>query len=571
MKKFMKKYFKKISCAFLCTAFTLSCAGVSAADSINASVIDPSADKVRVSVDAESGQKVFLTVYYPGYDNSSLDYDDYAYVSSVLAYANSSIADADGVSFDFVIRETDGLSGGGIFKIVATVDGVKLPEENFEFYFTGAKEDIIEDINDDDGTNMATLLESAVQIYGLNESELWNDESKAEILTALNKMKLATEEDEFSLDVNDFANILEDAMIVGNINSDNTDVLISDGVLTDYVLGMADEEVSEDYLNSLSADGIEEFNGEFFSDTYDTPADVEDAMRELMAFYTIKYYKDDGYGHVEEFLDRYEDVYEGNDFDLDDIHKVKNKNKFYSTFLNKSADNLSQLKRNFNSVLSDMIGGNGGGSSSGGTVTSGNDYPVVPVVPPTPPQTGFADMADASWANTAVNTLKDKNIISGYEDNTFKPKQNITRAEFAQLILNLAESTEFALENGNVTFSDVGVNDWFASAVSKAAASGIVNGKSEGFFFPLDQITREDAAVMIYRLLSKKVEFTDKTEFSDASSISEYAKDSISYLAGAKIVNGMGGNAYNPKALITRAEAAQLIFNAYNALMGGAK
>jgi hypothetical protein len=220
-----------------------------------------------------------------------------------------------------------------------------------------------------------------------------------------------------------------------------------------------------------------------------------------------------------------------------------------------------------------MIDGNGGGGgSSTGSVTSGNTYTPAPVVPVTPaaPAT-FTDMADVAWASTSVNALKDKNIISGYEDNTFRPKQNITRAEFAQLILNLASATGFAIEDGNVTFADVGANEWYASAISKVASAGIVNGKSDNSFFPLEQITREDAAVMIYRLLSKELTFSDKAEFSDASAMSDYAKDSIACLAGAKIVNGTGDNAYNPKALITRAEAAQLMFNAYNALSGGAK
>ena len=63
-----------------------------------------------------------------------------------------------------------------------------------------------------------------------------------------------------------------------------------------------------------------------------------------------------------------------------------------------------------------------------------------------------------------------------------------------------------------------------------------------------------------------KISFTDSSAFSDASEISEYAKDAVSKLAAKKIINGMGNGTFSPKATLTRAQAAVLIYSALCAL-----
>ncbi len=544
-------------------------------------ITDASADEIRVSGTASNGQQIFVTVYYPGYSNETLLYGDLANVSKMLAYANKTVSADNKYSFDFKLFENGDENGGGMFKVIVTSGDTKFPETEFEFYFYGSKIDVIEDINESTSENIAQLLQDAVKIYSMADSDLWKSGSEAQILTVLKNIKETKANKKFDLDVNAFSSILADSMIVGNINNKKTDILVEDNILTDDILSKAETDVKNDYLNSLSQEGIIALNTEFFNQSYSYPEEIGTSLKKLIAFYGVKYYKDSGYGHIDSFINKYRTVYEDEGFNLAGLEALSNKNLFYSSFLSYPSSNLSELKINFNMVLDyylalsneDSGSSGGGGFSGGGKVSSSNTYvpEVVPVEPVTPSATTFKDMDEADWATTAVDTLKNKNIITGYNDNTFKPMQHINRAEFAQLLLNLADATEYKMtEENTVAFDDVG-DEWYKTAVLKIAGAGVINGKGNNTFAPLEEITREDAAVMIYRLLSKEFSFTEKAEFSDYGDISTYASDAISYLSGVKIISGKGDNLFMPKSVITRAEAAQLIYNAYNMVTGGTK
>lgn len=122
-----------------------------------------------------------------------------------------------------------------------------------------------------------------------------------------------------------------------------------------------------------------------------------------------------------------------------------------------------------------------------------------------------------------------------------------------------------AMGEDTISFDDVASGDWYADYVEKAAASGIVRG-SGSLFYPNDTITRQDAAVILYRLLSESVTFMESASFSDDEQISGYAREAVAGLAGAKIINGMSDGSFQPKGLLTRAQAAALIYSAYRTL-----
>lgn len=583
MSKNLKKYSTVILSVILCLMLLTTNICYAQYDKPIVEITDASSDKIKVSGSMPSGQEIFVTVYYPGYSNETLVYGDLTNVSKMLAYANKTIAENNEYSFDFKLFDNGGENGGGIFKVIVTSGNTKLPEAEFEFYFYGSKLDAIENINDNVSGDMMQLLKDAVRIYSMADSDLWKSGSEAQILTVLKNIKETKPYKKFDLDVNAFSSILADAMIVGNINNKKTNILIENGVLADTIISKAESNVQNDYKNSLSTEGISALNTAFFNQSYSLPDEIGTSLKKLIAFYGIKYYKDSGYGHIDSFINKYKTVYESEGFNLTGLESLSNKNLFYSTFAAYPASNMSELKNNFNSVLNTFLtpstgntggtGGGGGGFSGGGKVSSSNSYipEVVPAEPSAPSVTTFKDMSEAEWASTAVNTLKSENIISGYNDNTFKPMQHINRAEFAQLLLNLADATEYKMtEENTVAFDDVG-DEWYKTAVLKIAGAGVINGKGNNTFAPLEEITREDAAVMIYRLLSKEFSFTEKAEFSDYGDISTYASDAISYLSAAKIISGKGDNLFMPKSVITRAETAQLIYNAYNMVTGGTK
>ena len=228
-----------------------------------------------------------------------------------------------------------------------------------------------------------------------------------------------------------------------------------------------------------------------------------------------------------------------------------------ASVLNNSANNEITVK-----------GTGSSGSSDSGSVTS---PAVTPEMRDDKPTALFSDVTSEHWGFYAVNTLASEKIISGYGDGTFLPSNNITRAEFTKLIVGIEEklktrneNDDKQSENSDVSFSDVNENDWFAPFVASAAKSGFING-SDGSFRPNDNITREDAALIIYRMLTaigKKP--SGYKSFADRNDISDYAKDAVLALGSAKIVQGSGENMFLPKNNITRAEAAQLLYNVLN-------
>ena len=110
-------------------------------------------------------------------------------------------------------------------------------------------------------------------------------------------------------------------------------------------------------------------------------------------------------------------------------------------------------------------------------------------------------------------------------------------------------------------FNDVNAGDWYLPYVSAAEKAGIVNGNN-GYFYPDALITREDAAVIIYRALQYKnigLSSDTNTYFDDTDNISEYAKTAVESLSTMEIINGYD-NQFKPKGNTKRAEAAAMLY-----------
>ena len=105
-----------------------------------------------------------------------------------------------------------------------------------------------------------------------------------------------------------------------------------------------------------------------------------------------------------------------------------------------------------------------------------------------------------AWYNTAVSTLSNAGIIKGYDDGTFRPNAQISRAEFAAMACRFFEATG-ALPGS--PFQDVYGNSWYYSYVMQAYMNGIVKGYDDGSFRPNNPITRAEACAIVNRLLDR--------------------------------------------------------------------
>ncbi|MBQ9986372.1 MAG: S-layer homology domain-containing protein [Oscillospiraceae bacterium] len=168
----------------------------------------------------------------------------------------------------------------------------------------------------------------------------------------------------------------------------------------------------------------------------------------------------------------------------------------------------------------------------------------------------FVDLDAHAWAADAINALADEGVIRGTSETTFSPTLNITRADFALLLVRAFKLTSENEEN----FADVEASDYFAKELAIARNTGIVNGIGDNKFAPRNTITRQDMMTIVYRALQAlEIELeTGDVEYSDFDSVAEYAKDAVKALIVSGLVNGKSGK-ISPTDYTTRAEVAVLI------------
>jgi len=174
----------------------------------------------------------------------------------------------------------------------------------------------------------------------------------------------------------------------------------------------------------------------------------------------------------------------------------------------------------------------------------------------------FSDIT-SHWGKDYIEFLAARNIINGVGDNTFAPNNKVTRAEFVKMLVNSIDglSVDSAAASG---LSDVKAGQWYSDYVNWAKANGIVTGYVDGTFGINKTISRQEMAVIISRFAAKEginlTAVNSKVAFADNSSIASFAKDAVSDMQQAGIINGMGNNLFKPIDNATRAEAAKMIY-----------
>lgn len=177
---------------------------------------------------------------------------------------------------------------------------------------------------------------------------------------------------------------------------------------------------------------------------------------------------------------------------------------------------------------------------------------------------GFKDVA-RHWAKEAVNDLGSRMVINGITEDLFHPDQDITRAEFTAIMVR---SLGLKLESGNALFADVKPSDWFSSAVLTAHSYNLISGFEDGTFRPSEKITREQAMIIVAKAmaltnLAEKPPNRSADEmlrpYDDSQNVSAWAKNGVADSLKAGLVSGRTESLLAPRAYISRAEVAALI------------
>ncbi|MEK0316870.1 S-layer homology domain-containing protein, partial [Cohnella sp. 56] len=175
----------------------------------------------------------------------------------------------------------------------------------------------------------------------------------------------------------------------------------------------------------------------------------------------------------------------------------------------------------------------------------------------------FAD-AEHHWAKNEINDMGSRLVVNGLNDSTFNPNADITRAEFAAIVIR---GLGLRLGEGTSKFSDVASSAWYAGAVQTAAEYGLIAGYPDGTFRPNDKLTREQAMAIVAKAmkltgLADSAATADRAAslsgFADAGAVGQWALEGIASAVEAGLVTGQGGKLL-PKANVSRAEVAVLI------------
>ena len=172
--------------------------------------------------------------------------------------------------------------------------------------------------------------------------------------------------------------------------------------------------------------------------------------------------------------------------------------------------------------------------------------------------TSFSD-TDGKWYKDVVKEMADRRIISGIGNDLFAGDREITRAEFAAIMIRALGLPA----KGMSEFSDVATDSWYNQAVAAAAQYGIVYGKGANRFDPLAKITREEAMQIVFNAsklvpINGVTEAVDSKSYSDYKAKSQWATEAVDFNLSNGLIVGSNGK-INPKANITRGEAATVI------------
>ncbi len=182
--------------------------------------------------------------------------------------------------------------------------------------------------------------------------------------------------------------------------------------------------------------------------------------------------------------------------------------------------------------------------------------------------TQFADVAESEWYAEPVVEFVSRGILSGYEDGTFKPNNNINRAEMSKVVAKYKNYGD--AEYPTAVFCDVDVEDWFYKFVMDLYHNNVVSGYVGGScdlareFKPEKNLTRAEALKIILSIFNVQLgtlTASDATGFSDVA-FNDWEAPYVKKAFELSIVNGFEDGTFKPSANVTRAEFVKMLKNA---------
>ena len=180
----------------------------------------------------------------------------------------------------------------------------------------------------------------------------------------------------------------------------------------------------------------------------------------------------------------------------------------------------------------------------------------------------FIDVHPGDWFYDPVCYVYSQGLMTGTSATTFEPNTSLSRAMLVAVLHRLEGSPAASGSD----FTDVADGDWYAQAVNWAASVGVVNGFDDGTFQPNTAITREQLAAILCNYAQYKGFDTstsgDLSTYSDAASVSDWAKESVEWAVGSGLIGGYEDSTLRPQGTTTRAEVASVLQRALGNVAG---
>lgn len=183
-----------------------------------------------------------------------------------------------------------------------------------------------------------------------------------------------------------------------------------------------------------------------------------------------------------------------------------------------------------------------------GLITGGMPHPVSA-------SQGVATDYENSWAHSTIEKWIREGLAEGLPDGSFHPERPVSRAEFMAFV---NRAFDFVDEHEAV-LADVDEQEWFAREVRKALAAGYLQGTPDGRIMPRELVSRQEAAVMLHRLLKLESSPLAANSFADELEIADWSRGAIGALFAEGLMNGYSDGRFAPEDNLTRAQTVVLL------------
>lgn len=175
----------------------------------------------------------------------------------------------------------------------------------------------------------------------------------------------------------------------------------------------------------------------------------------------------------------------------------------------------------------------------------------------------FKDVEQSHWAYNSIVEMKQKGLINGYEDGTFRPDKTVTREEFAQMVYNVEKKTPSF--DKYQYYADVEAGRWSYAAIQLVGYSIMDEIGAFSYFYPTDPIQRQEVAKVLsdyYSMtsnFSNKEYYLSKLNIADKNQIYQRYIEAVYHMYTSGLMNGLSETEFGPDKFLTRAQAATLL------------